>query len=77
MKSGIFQNVLLSPYNITNILITLKPLLKYLYEKVCNEKVNMERHQKIYIFTEELEQNTYTESKKAHSLLEISQRFIF
>ena len=37
----------------------------------------MKKHEKIYIFTEELEQNIYTESKKVHSLLKISQIFFF
>ena len=42
-----------------------------------NEKVNMKNDQKIYTFTERLEQNTNTETKKAHSLLKISKRLIF
>ena len=37
----------------------------------------MKKDQKIYIFTEKLEQNTYTETKKAHSVLKISETFIF
>ena len=37
----------------------------------------MKKDQKIYTFTERLEQNTYTESRKAHSLLKIIKRFIF
>ena len=37
----------------------------------------MKNDQKIYTFTERLEQNTYTETKKAHSLFKIIERFIF
>ena len=36
----------------------------------------MKNDQKIYTFTERLEQN-YTETKKAHSLFKIIERFIF
>ena len=48
-----------------------------MYEKVYNEKVNMKNDQKIYAFTERLERNTNTETKKAHSLFKIIKRFIF
>ena len=41
----------------------LKPLLKHIYEKACNEKVNSEKHQKLYTFTERSEQNNYTKTK--------------
>ena len=37
----------------------------------------MKKDQKIYIFTEKLEQNTYTKTKKVHSVLKISETFIF
>ena len=36
----------------------------------------MKKHQKIYTFTEKLEQNKYTESKKSYWLIKVSQRFI-
>ena len=61
----------------TSILNNLKPLLNHIYEKVYNEKVNMKNDQKIYTFTERLEQNTNAETKKAHSLFKIIKRFIF
>ena len=37
----------------------------------------MKHDQKIYTFTEKLEQNTCTEIYKADSLLKIRERFIF
>ena len=36
----------------------------------------MKKDQNIYIFTERLQQNTYTETKKAHSLINTGKRFI-
>ena len=73
-KSTIYRNLLQSPHNINGILNTLKPLLRHLYEKVYNEKIIMKKHRKIYRFRGRLEENTYNETKKAHSLC---KKFIF
>ena len=66
MKSAISQNVFQGPHNLTCILNTLKYLLKHIYEKVCNEKVNMKNDQKICTFTERLKQNTQNQKKHFH-----------